>query len=331
MNVLCVLNPSSAGGFGMKYWPRIDALLKLYGIEYTLLADQDIPLGEQVKDFLAENSLERYEAVVGVGGDGTHSAVIQQLVAWMDEGKERTLPPYAFIPTGTANDIAKSLGFHLGSAFSERDLERAVSTIGHGADYRMDLGVVNGTLFADGFTIGLDSNILRERNIQKKKLGFLRFFFRGTIGGNLLYTICTGLRFWKQPQRPVEVLVEDRPWYSGPMINLIINNTRVYAGEFEFCRDAYPNDGLLNIVLFTGHTDYLRRYVFALRNHPRALQKLAKRLNRHSHHTQGRRFEVRLSQPESAQIDGEEFPAADRFSITVRPGILPVKIPAEPL
>ncbi len=315
----------------MKCWPRIAELLRLQGIEYVLLADYDVPIGDQVRCFLKDNGLKNIDVVVGIGGDGTHSVVIQQLVAWVDAVQGRSLTPYAFIPLGTANDIAKSLGFHVGAAFSDRDLERAVSTIGHGADYRMDLGVVNGTPFADGFTIGLDPNILRERNVQKKRLRALRFLFRGPIGGNLLYTICTGLRFWRQPQRDVDVSVDGHRWYAGPMINLVINNMRVYAGEFEFHRAAYANDGLLDLVLFTGQRDYLRSYVLALRNYPRGLRRLAKHLNRNLQHTQGRRFDVRLSHPEPAQIDGEEFPDADFFRVSVRAGMVPIKIPAEPL
>ncbi len=331
MKALCALNPSSAGGFGMKCWPQIADLLGRHGITFVLLADHEVPIGDQVRRFLNEHGPQEIDVIVGIGGDGTHSMVIQQLVAWVDADPGRCLPPYAFIPLGTANDIAKSLGFHVGSTFSERDLERAVSTVGHGADYRMDLGMVNGTLFADGFTIGLDPNILRERNVQKKRLHGLRFLFRGIIGGNLLYTICTGLRFWRQPQRQVDVSVDGHRWYAGPMINLIINNMRVYAGEFEFHPAAYANDGLLDIVLFTGQKDYLRSYLLALRQYPRRLRRLAKHLNRNLQHTQGRRFAVRLSHPESAQIDGEEFPESDFFDVSVRPAIVPVKIPAEPL
>ncbi len=331
MNVLCALNPSSAGGFGMKCWPRIAEFLSRQGIEYILLADPDVPIGRQVHRFFEHNDPNSLDAVVGIGGDGTHSMVIQQLLAWLDAEPGRSMPPYAFIPLGTANDIAKSLGFHVGAVFSNRDLERAVSTIAHGADYRMDLGIVDGTPFADGFTIGLDPNILRERNIQRRRLRPVRFLFRGVIGGSLLYTICTGLRLWRQRQLTVDVMVDGRRWYAGPIINLIVNNARVYAGEFEFYHGAYANDGLLDMVVFTGRRDYLRRYVFALRNYPYGLRRLAKHLNRNLQHTQGRKFEIHLSQTESAQIDGEEFPESDSFTVTVRPGVIPIKIPAEPL
>ncbi len=331
MNILCALNPSSAGGFGMKCWPRIAEFMRRQGIEYVLLAEHDVPIGEQVRRFLEDHSPESLDAVVGIGGDGTHSMVIQQLLAWLDDGSGRSLPPYAFIPLGTANDIAKSLGFHVGTVFSDRDLERAVSTIAHGADYRMDLGLVNGTPFADGFTIGLDPNILRERNIQRRRWRPLRFLFRGVVGGSLLYTICTGLRIFRQQQLTVDVIVDGHRWYAGPIINLVVNNARVYAGEFEFYHGAYANDGLLDLVVFTGRRDYLRRYVCALRNYPHGLQRLAKRLNRNLQHTQGRKFEIRLSKTENAQIDGEEFPESDAFIVTVRPGVIPIKIPAEPL
>ena len=61
----------------------------------------------------------------------------------------------------------------------------------------------------------------------------------------------------------MKISVDGREWYQGPMVNLVINNTRIYAGEFDFCTDAYANDGKLDAVLFAERYDYLSKYVLS--------------------------------------------------------------------
>jgi hypothetical protein len=82
--------------------------------------------------------------------------------------------------------------------------------------------------------------------------------------------------------------------------------------------------------VFTGHTDYLAKYFLAFRNQPRRIQELAERLNKVSAYARGQRIEVRLSRPETAQYDGEELAASDRFQVGVVPRAMHLKIPAEP-
>ncbi len=181
----------------------------------------------------------------------------------------------------------------------------------------------------NALTVGLDSNILREHNRRKQEVAHVPVM-RRLLKGNLLYTWCVGLRFWRQTTLNVEIAIDGQPWYAGPIINLVINNTRNYGGEFVICHDAYANDGLLDVVVFKGHTDYLAKYFLAFRNQPHRIQELAERLNKVSVHARGQRIEVRLSRPEAAQYDGEEWPASDRFQVRVVPHALHLKIPAEP-
>ena len=88
---------------------------------------------------------------------------------------------------------------------------------------------------------------------------------------------------------------------------------------------------MLDVFLFTGHTDYLRSYLFAIRHHPEKIREFSERLNRVSTHVQGRDIRIRLEHPEGAQMDGEELPARNEFLITVAPGALAIKTPAEPM
>lgn len=330
MKVLCVLNPLSGGGLAMQRWPEILDLFRAFKIDHELLSGTDSPIDVQVRQRL-ERGGAAFQAIAGIGGDGTQSAVINGMMAYRDSNQGSVLPPLGFIPMGVGNDIAKSFGLTLRDDFFVNDLRRAVSTLVHGADYRLDLGLLNGRYFADALTVGVDSRTLRERNQRKARMQNFRFL-RWLAQGPVLYVVTwMGLfRFWRRPTLHVDITVDGASWYSGPMLNVVINNTRIYAGEFDFCTDGCGNDGMLDVILFTGHFDYLSKYLLSLRHHPRAIRNMAIRLGRASSHIQGKHVALKLSRPEPAQVDGEEIPSGDKFDITVVPQAIHIKTPAEP-
>lgn len=331
MKVLCVLNPSAAGGDAQRLWPEVTSLLQQQKVDFDLLITQpEVAIKEQVADQLARVGAGTYDVVAGIGGDGTHTAIINGLMHFRAAFPAAVVPPYAFIPMGTGNDVAKSLGIRLRSEYSARDLRRAVSTICHGADYRMDLGLINGIYFADALTIGLDSRILEERNANKKivqKIPLLSFLAKG----KLLYTLSLGSRFFAHAPVEAEIIVDGSSWYQGPLINVVVNNTRIYAGDFDFSMEAYPDDGLLDVVLFSDHADYLARYLLAIRHNPAKIREYSDELHRRSRHVQARNLEIRLASNEAAQLDGEEYPENTLFQLSVVPRVLAIKTPAEPL
>lgn len=315
----------------VKRWPEVAELLGQLGVQFELMAlKADSPLSDQVRDYLLAAGAGVYDVVAGVGGDGTHSCIINGMMQVRSVIYPASLPRYAFIPMGTGNDIAKSLGIRVQDDFSARDLRRAVSTIVHGADYCLDLGVIDGLYFADALTVGLDSRILIERNTQKRtleKIPFLKFLSRGRF----LYTVSLGSRFFQHTPVEGEIMVDGQSWYKGHLINVVINNTRIYAGDFDFSANAYPEDGLLDVVLFNAHVDYLARYLLAIRHNPLKIRQLSAELHRRSMHVQGKDIEIRMTHPEPAQADGEELPESSIFKVGVAPRALPIKTPAEPL
>jgi diacylglycerol kinase family enzyme len=331
MKVLCVLNPRAAGGDALRLWPVVAELLQQQGVDYVLLScESGSRIQDQVYAHLMEAGAGPCDVVAGIGGDGTHAAVINGLMQVRAACGGVLKPRYAFIPLGTGNDIAKSLGIRIQDDYSPRDLRRAVSTILHGADYCLDLGVINGTYFADALTIGLDSRILMERNTHKRALEAIPFL-KYLAKGRFLYTMSWGSRFFQHAPVEGEIKVDGKSWYQGRLINVVVNNTRIYAGDFDFSRDAYPDDGLLDVVLFNAHVDYLTRYLLAIRHNPDKIRDLSTELHRRSMHIQGREIEIRLEDSEPAQVDGEEFPGDSIFKISVAHRVLPIKTPAEPL
>jgi len=328
IHVLCVLNPTAGNGFCRQRWPKIASLMESFDIDYEILIIDDDQLAAALFARFKTNDPGKYDVVCGIGGDGTHSQVINALMRFKHEAPAKPLPPYALIPCGTGNDIAKSFGLTTREDFFVDDLRRAVAAIRYGADYYLDLGKMNGLYFVDALTIGLDSHILREHNRQKEeitKYPLLRQVFRG----NLLYTWCLGLRFLRHASIEAAIRVDGREWYRGRIVNLVVNNTRVYGGEFVICPDSFANDGLLDVVVFAGHYDYLAKYLLSFRTNPREIRRMAEPLMKESTYIQGRKIEVSLSRKEAAQYDGEVLPSCDKFEVEVVPRAIQIKLPVE--
>ena len=93
--------------------------------------------------------------IVG-GGDGTISAAASALV-----GTETML---GVLPLGTLNHFARDLGI-------PTDLDEAAKLIASGKDCRVDVAEVNDRIFINNSAIGLYPLMVRDRDIQRKKLG----------------------------------------------------------------------------------------------------------------------------------------------------------------
>jgi YegS/Rv2252/BmrU family lipid kinase len=329
IHILCVLNPVSGNGLGKQLWPKAAALMERIGISHEVLTVDDRPLPEALLRHFQQKDISGYNAICGMGGDGTHSQIINGLMRYQAQNPGCRLPPYAMIPLGTGNDIAKSFGLTARENLFVSDLSRAVATIRYGADYLLDIGRMGDLYFVDALTVGLDSHVLAEHNRRKAEMAKYPFLSR-IVRGDFLYTCCLGLKFWRHASIQAAINVDGKEWYRGPVVNLIVNNTRVYGGEFVICPDSFANDGLFEVVVFAGHYDYLARYMLSLRGNPREIRKMAEKLGTVSSHTQGRRINISLSRRESAQYDGEMLSSGDKFEIEVVPHAIRLKVPAEP-
>jgi len=258
---------------------------------------------------------ERPSIVVAAGGDGTVRDVAAALVA----GGPSPAPALAILPLGTANNIARSLGL---LAFRQRGpeaVERAVVAILAGTERRIDLGQADAHLFCGSFAVGMDAAILSARNRWRR-----RWHLGPRLGGYPLYLFSCAVSLARQRSVAGRLQIDGAP-HDGPVYNLLVLNTALYAGEFRFDGADHSADGRLDLHLFTSPSDYVRAFVTAWRRHLR--------------HQRGasiappaglRRIEhaaIALAQPMAAQIDGEEHGSADRYDVRVLPGALRVRVP----
>lgn len=262
-----------------------------------------------------------HELVVAGGGDGTVRDVVQ---AVMDAGAAGAAT-LAILPLGTANNVARSLGIPSFRQEGDRAVATAVGAIFRGVRRRIDLGLVAERYLAGAMAIGMDADILATRNAIRTRLRLGK-----SIGGYPLYLYSCAINALRPHARRTRLSVAPgtNPWDGGtPAIyNLVVTNAPLYAGEFRFGANDSLADGYLDLHVFGGAFDYLRRYPAAWRRHVR--------------HARGRlvapptgrlRFQnlsVDLDAPAAWQLDGEEMAKERTFRIEVVPQALAVCVPA---
>jgi diacylglycerol kinase family enzyme len=99
---------------------------------------------------------DTYDAIVAGGGDGTINAVASVLAG--------TGQAFGVLPLGTLNHFAKDLRIPLA-------LEAAVANIAEGRVLQVDVGEVNGVIFLNNSSLGLYPDIVRDREMQQRRLG----------------------------------------------------------------------------------------------------------------------------------------------------------------
>ena len=109
-----------------------------------------------------------YDLLVCVGGDGTLSETVSGIVTL------KNAPPLGYIPMGTANDVATTLGL-------SREPVAAAVTIVNGKPHPLDVGCMNGdSFFTYIAAFGAFTDVSYEtRQESKQALGLLAYLLEG--------------------------------------------------------------------------------------------------------------------------------------------------------
>jgi YegS/Rv2252/BmrU family lipid kinase len=169
---------------------------------------------------MIESESKGCDLVVVGGGDGTLNAAA--------EGVMRSGLPLGILPTGTANDLARTLGI-------AADIETATDVIGAGHTRRIDVGEVNGVPFFNVASIGLSAELAQTLTGDIKR----RF-------GRLSYGIAAA-----------KVLLRARPfsaWIKSETesvrvktLQVAVGNGRYYGGGNAIEKSAVIDDQCLDL------------------------------------------------------------------------------------
>jgi diacylglycerol kinase (ATP) len=265
--VVLVVNCRSRRGKRLR--PRAEALLQARG--FTVTRSYAVTDPSTLDAVLTEALADRPPLLVLGSGDGTVASAVDHLA--------HTGTVLGYLPMGTTNNLARSLGLPL-------RLRAAVELLdtGHVAD--IDLGLANGDYFANMASIGISVAVSdRTRPELKRWLGRLAY---ALTGGAALRT-----------SRPFTATVTvDGVSNTLSAHQLNVANGSVHAGT-RIAVDAGIDDGLLVAYPLGGPARWSAAAAAvwqALTPHWTIARK---------GHLVGERMEVVTDPPQPAEIDGE--------------------------
>ncbi len=287
-----VVNPIAGRGRGLPWLEHMVASLARAGVPVEVHRTTGRHHATDLVCALPDASLP-----VAVGGDGTiHEVALACLRRGFTMG---------FVPTGSGDDFAFALGV------DRFDVDAAVRTLTNGHVRQLDVGVVNGEPFVNGFGSGFDADVARRIEHAPR-------LYRGL--GRYLYGIVTAMRDFAV--REVQVSVDGEEVHDGPGLMVGVQNGPRAGGSFLFTPAARTDDGLLDVVVAGrfGRATTLALLPRLMRgthlNHPNL------------HFFRGHEVRVRWSSPVVAHVDGENLSVhAEAFDVCLRPAALQVLMP----
>jgi diacylglycerol kinase (ATP) len=280
MTAKIILNPYSNRWNSQKRWPEAEAALKAAGVDFELAISERprhiIELAEQA-------ARQGFSPIIAAGGDGTIGETINGL-ARAAQDEQTLLGPFGVMPLGSANDLVDNLGL-------PKDLARAAKVIAAGKTCRMDVGSVNGLIFANNSAIGLEPYITGKQESITWIKGMLRYLVAAVMG------------IMDKPLWSAEIKWEGGE-YKGPIILVTVGNGARTGGVFYMAPHADLFDGKLTFVYGMRRT---RRGMFAV------LPKTMKRAGgsyvetEDIHEVHSPWIKIHVDSPTPAHVDGEIF------------------------
>ena len=226
------------------------------------------------------------QVVFACGGDGTVRAVIAGML-----GSHAAL---AVLPAGTGNLLAGNLGL-------PTDPEQAVRLAVAGGRRAVDVGVVDGQVFAVMAGMGFDAAMMGDASDRLK----------ATLGP-VAYVLSAVRHLRDRPMR-LAVQVDDHEPLRCVARSVLVGNVGRLQGGVRLLPDAEPDNGLMEVAILRprhlGHWMVLAAAVLLRRPRPPRMTTL-----------RGSRISILADRPHPRQLDGDVIAPADHLTVTVVPG-----------
>jgi diacylglycerol kinase family enzyme len=326
-------NPTAASGKAADWIRHARALLDEVNVPHRFVPTE--PAGRTIDRVREAIDNDGVRVVIYMGGDGTFAEVAKGLFASQHAGEV----VMGMLPTGTANDQGKSFGLDAGPG----SLERNVRVIAAGEVVGCDVGrlaierglkEIHRDLFFDSFSIGIGAASLETRNRDRERVGMIpglgaiyrdQLVYAGALLQRFAESYVVDVKF------DLEAVIDGRVYSFEHLLDVIVKNTKIFGGEWVFDHSIESDDGLFELVPIAGRRDFGSKLLGSLRRSPVGAEDLSMLGFSHAPPVAGARFEldVRANPLPSAQCDGEELPAGDRYRIDVVPRALKLIVPRE--
>jgi YegS/Rv2252/BmrU family lipid kinase len=219
--LLFIVNPAAGNGTALGAIPLIEQFCKQCRLKYEIIKTQY----KGHATALAKSAVSlSYDAVVAVGGDGTVMEVANGLVG--------SLTPLGILPTGTGNDLSKSLNI-------PSKIDKALSIIAYGKPKYIDAVSYGNGYFFNVASIGFDAEIARD--IQKIKRW---------ISGKTAYYVSALLKFITYRHKDVVIEIDNTKISTKILLFAIANGT-YYGGGMNVNPNGSIDDGYIDAILIT--------------------------------------------------------------------------------
>lgn len=335
---LLVGNPTAQSGRNVERIARVRELLEIHGLAHEFMSTQ--PGGLTVAAVTEAVRTGRFTTIIAMGGDGTFREVGAGI---LDSGVPVVM---GMLPTGTANDQGRSFGM---SAAPEA-LDRNVVTLAERNIVPLDAGKLTAasrpgspasiTWFFDSAGWGMSARVLRWRNEDRTVVGqvpLLRELYRDKFvyAGAVLQAFLAS--YVQEQDFDCEV---ETPDGSGGVVrtrlegitDLIVKNTRYYAGAWVFDETASPEDGLMELVPLRGRNELIARALLAHEQVPLYTEEMREAGMELSGILRAPWFNLRFVERDvrvEAQVDGEEHPSGTEWRVEVVRHALQLIVPAK--
>lgn len=164
---------------------------------------------------------ERYDTIVISGGDGTLDEAVKGMITLQKN------IPLGYIPAGSTNDFAKSIGI-------SSDMTKAAETVIYGEEFPCDVGQFNDSYFVYIAAFGILTEVSYETKQEYKNVfGHMAYVLEGirSVGmGNF---------------KPIEmtITVGDRVIKDSFIYGMVINTASVGGFKSPLFKDVQLNDG----------------------------------------------------------------------------------------
>ncbi|MGE5606711.1 MAG: diacylglycerol/lipid kinase family protein [Bacteroidota bacterium] len=310
--ILVIYNPTAGRGRVLEHWPQVEEALHESGLKFDV-APTNAPL-DAVR--LAQEAPGKFDAVVGVGGDGTIHEIVNGLLRASNE--EETIP-LGVIPLGNGDDFAKmippktSIG---GKVFNWREVLPKITA---GRTHSFDVGKIQGGpirpelddgahYFMNGMDVGFGAQTtFNLRQIPRFLTGLSAY----------LTAVIKTLIDYKIPR--LRLQLDDLPPFEQEATLTAIMNGRCFGSGFWVCPEAAADDGFFD-VLVTKAVDRLNimRLVPVLMKGEHLNEPVVKLYR-------AKKVFIETTEPEVVEVDGEiPYLEARRLEIELLPKRLKV-------
>ncbi|MFQ6617652.1 MAG: diacylglycerol/lipid kinase family protein [Fidelibacterota bacterium] len=287
MKILMITNPGAGFNKGLKAGEKTALLLKGSGIE----VDHKISRfpGHTI-EIIKNHYGDRYDAVVGVGGDGTLYEIINGIFKVTDNPDI----PIGIIPVGTGNSFSRDINVH--------SIEDGVEAILSADKIKVDVGIYRWFgkqyYFINVLGVGFVADVCKKA-YNFRNLGALSYIMG-------VFIITAGLKSFDLQ------LTIDGEVYKRKNCFIEFCNSRYTAGNMLMAPHARLDDGYLDIILLNDISKF-----GLIRSFPSVFTgKHVK--NPHVEVFKGKQINVITSEPKVLTPDGEVF-GTTPIEVDIRP------------